>query len=176
MSDAATLRRALAHYPTGVCVITAATPDGPAAGMAVGSFTSVSLDPPLVGFFPDKGSTSWPKIQAAGRFCVNILAADQEAVCRAFAAKAEDKFAGLRHRRGGSGAPILEGVIGWIDCDLHSVQEAGDHYLVLGRITDLEIESSEPALVFCRGSYGPAHAPKLDPSAAYQRRMASAQR
>ncbi len=72
--------------------------DGKPIGMAVGSFTSVSLDPPLVGFFPDHSSSSWPKIQATGRFCVNVLAEHQEPLCRALASKAEEKFAGIDYR------------------------------------------------------------------------------
>ena len=65
---------------------------GGTAAMVVGSFTSVSLDPPLVAFFPDRGSSSWPKLEAANRFCVNILSAEQEAVCRTLASKDPDKF------------------------------------------------------------------------------------
>jgi len=156
MIEAGALRRALSHYPTGVCVITAASPVGPPTAMAVGSFTSVSLDPPLVGFFPDKSSTSWPKVQAAGHFCVNILSAEQEALCRRFAVKGGDKFEGLTVRSARSGTPILDGVVGWIDCELHAVQEAGDHYLALGRVLEFRIESLAPPLLFCQGGYAPA--------------------
>jgi flavin reductase (DIM6/NTAB) family NADH-FMN oxidoreductase RutF/DNA-binding IclR family transcriptional regulator len=144
----------LGQYPTGVCVVTARHPDGSWAGFVVGSFTSVSLDPPLVAFFPDKGSTSWPKIQASGRFCVNILSADQEAICRRFASRAEDKFQGIAFREARSGAPILNGVAAWIDCDLESVQEAGDHYIVLGRVQNLDVESPGLPLLFFQGGYG----------------------
>ena len=82
-------------------MVTAADPDGGYAGLTVGSFTSVSLDPPLVAFLPDKSSTTWPRLERAGRFCVNVLAADQEYICRAFAAKETDKFAGLDWRPAG---------------------------------------------------------------------------
>src|ERR1041384_7822851 len=92
--DAATYRQVLGHFPTGVTVITAVL-DGQPVGPAGGSFSSVSLAPPLVGFFPDRSSSSWPKIRDAGAFCVNILAEDQEDVCRRFAMKGDDKFAGL---------------------------------------------------------------------------------
>src|SRR3546814_10485148 len=90
---AATFRKILGHYPTGVCAITAMSDTGIPSAMVVGSFTSVSLDPPLVAFLPDKSSTSWPKIEASGRFCVNVLGDNQEALCRVLASKAEDKFA-----------------------------------------------------------------------------------
>lgn len=85
-------RQVLGHYPSGVCVITARTPLGELTGMAVSSFTSVSLDPPLVAFFPAKTSSSWPKIAEAGHFCVNILAQNQRALCRQFATSGHDKY------------------------------------------------------------------------------------
>jgi flavin reductase (DIM6/NTAB) family NADH-FMN oxidoreductase RutF len=151
--DAAKYRQVLGHFPTGVTVITAA-PEGVPVGMAVGSFASVSLDPPLVAFFAGVGSSSWPKIEAAGSFCVNILAADQEDVCRRFASKQEDKFAGLGWKPAGSGSPLLEGVLAWIDCDIESVTEAGDHMCVMGRVRELEVSQDSAPLVFFRGGYG----------------------
>lgn len=152
--DGATFRQVLGHYPTGVCVVTAVEPDGTAAGMVVGSFTSVSLDPPLVGFFPDKGSTSWPRIERAGKFCVNVLASDQEQLCRRFAAKSGDKFADVSHRISTNGSPVLDDVVAWIDCTIHAVYEAGDHYIVLGRVMELDIARADQPLLFFRGKYG----------------------
>jgi len=147
-------RQVLGQYPTGVCVITASPPQQRPAGMAVGSFTSVSLDPPLVAFLPDRSSSSWPKIQSAGRFCVNILGSEQEPICRRFASKVADKFDGLPYRLSALGSPIIEESVAWIDCELHSVQEAGDHYIVVGRVHDLQIESSGLPLLFFQGGYG----------------------
>jgi flavin reductase (DIM6/NTAB) family NADH-FMN oxidoreductase RutF/DNA-binding IclR family transcriptional regulator len=147
-------RQVLGQYPTGVCVVTAVEPDGGRAGFVVGSFTSVSLDPPLVAFFPNKSSTSWPRIQGAGRFCVNILSAEQQDVCRTFATRKQDKFEGVACRDADSGSPIIEGVVAWIDCDLESVTAAGDHYIVLGRVRGLGIESSALPLLFFQGGYG----------------------
>lgn len=153
-TDPKWFRQVLGQYPTGVCVITAMQADGRAAGMAVGSFTSVSLDPPLVAFLPDRGSTSWPRIQAAGRFCVNILGAEQEDVCRRFASKMPDKFDGLPYRLSGLGSPIIDGAIAWIDCEVRTVHEAGDHYIVIGLVKDLQIESGDLPLLFFQGGYG----------------------
>jgi len=147
-------RTVLGQYPTGVCAITAMDKDGKVSGMAVGSFTSVSLNPPLVAFLPDRSSTSWPKIESAGKFCVNVLSNQQLDVCKRFASKAEDKFAGLAYRLSGTGSPIIEDVVAWIDCDLHSVQDAGDHYIVIGAVRDLQMESEDSALLFYRGGYG----------------------
>jgi flavin reductase (DIM6/NTAB) family NADH-FMN oxidoreductase RutF/DNA-binding IclR family transcriptional regulator len=134
--------------------VTAAEPNGQRAGFVVGSFTSVSLDPPLVAFFPAKNSTSWPRIRSAGKFCVNILSAEQEDICRRFASRIEDKFEGIACRETQSGSPIIAGVVAWIDCDLESVDEAGDHYIVLGRVRRLEIEEPSLPLLFFRGGYG----------------------
>ena len=102
-------RSVLGHFPTGVAVVTGIDADGKPAGMAVGSFSSVSLDPPLVAFMPDKSSSSWPKFRDSGSFCVNILGAEQESVCRTFASRGGDKFAELSWRPAGSGAPVLDG-------------------------------------------------------------------
>lgn len=147
-------RQVLGQYPTGVCVVTATGADGEPAGMVVGSFTSVSLDPPLIGFFPDRGSSSWPKVAAGKRFCVNILSAEQEGVCRKLASKDPDKFAAVAHRSSPLGSPILDGAVAWIDCDLHSVNEAGDHFAVFGLIRHLELAEGGLPLLFFQGGYG----------------------
>jgi 3-hydroxy-9,10-secoandrosta-1,3,5(10)-triene-9,17-dione monooxygenase reductase component len=131
------------------------TADGEPAGMSVGSFTSVSLEPPLVAFFPARSSTSWPKIEQAGSFCANILTDEQEHVSRALARQGDDKFEGLSWRASArSGSPVLDGVAGWVDCDIDNVIEAGDHYIVVGRVLDLDSEAPDRPLVFYRGGYG----------------------
>lgn len=147
-------RTVLSHYPTGVCIITSVGPDGSPAAMVVGSFTSVSLAPPLIGFFPDKKSNSWPKVKQAGRFCVNILAADQLDLCKQMASKNPDKFNGVGYRLSENGSPLFDGVVAWMDCDLESVTEAGDHYFVLGSVQKMDTERESPPLVFNRGQYG----------------------
>lgn len=147
-------RQVLGQYPTGVCVVTSAGIDGSPAGMVVGSFTSVSLDPPLVGFFPDRGSSSWTKVAANGRFCVNILSAEQEDVCRKLASKDPDKFASITYHPSPLGSPIIDGAVAWIDCDLYSVGDAGDHFFVLGKVRLLEIAEGGLPLLFFQGGYG----------------------
>jgi len=152
--DEARFRQVLGHFPTGVTVI-AAHPEGqPPVGLAVGSFFSVSLDPPLVGFCPGRSSSSWPKIESAGSFCVNILADDQEDVARVFAGKGEDKFQSVGWRPGGTGSPVIRDVLAWIDCTIEDVHEAGDHYLVTGRVQELKVEREHHPLIFFRGGYG----------------------
>lgn len=152
--DPATFRRILGHYPTGVCVITSVDDAGARLGFVVGSFSSVSLDPPLVAFFPDKKSSTWPRIEATKRFCVNVLGDDQGDLCRRFASKADDKFDGVTHRTSPAGLPILDGVVAWIDCDLYAVYEAGDHYIALGRVHALDSEAPTRPLLFFQGGYG----------------------
>jgi flavin reductase (DIM6/NTAB) family NADH-FMN oxidoreductase RutF len=150
--DSRRFRHVLGHFATGVAVITASGPSGP-AGMVVSSFTSVSLEPPLVAFLPDKSSTSWPEIEAGGAFCVNILAAGQEELCAQFARRGIDKFAGVTWQRAPSGAPVLDGVMAWIDCELTQTFESGDHYIAIGRVLQLEAVESVAPLVFFQGGY-----------------------
>lgn len=151
--DDAKYRQVLGHFPTGVCVITAMTDEGP-AGMAIGSFSSLSLDPPLVLFCPARTSGSWARIRAASKFCVNVLAEDQEDVCRVFASSAADKFAEIGWKKSGNGAPRIDGVLAHIDCDIDSILDGGDHDICVGRVSELDVAHEGSALVFFRGGYG----------------------
>lgn len=151
--DAVTFRRVLGHHATGVVVITAID-GGEPVGMSVGSFTSVSLDPPLVGFLPDKASTTWPRIERARRFCANVLADDQQQVARGFSLKGVDRFAGVAWRPGRNGAPVLDGVVAYVECDLRSVSDAGDHLFVTGDVRHLEVLPGRSPLLFFQGRYG----------------------
>lgn len=152
--DSAAFRQVLGAYPTGVCAITALDADNRPVGMVVGTFTSVSLDPPLVGFLPDKNSTSWPQIEAAGHFCVNVLGSDQQDVCRKVAAKGTEKFAGIDYKLSLHNLPTIAGALAWIECSIHSVTEAGDHWFVLGNVLGLETSHDGDPMLFHRGRYG----------------------
>jgi 3-hydroxy-9,10-secoandrosta-1,3,5(10)-triene-9,17-dione monooxygenase reductase component len=151
--DAAKFRQVLGHFPTGVTVITGLD-DGVPVGMAIGSFASLSLEPPQVLFCVGANSSSWPKIQSHGSFCVNILADDQEDVCRVFASKAEDKFAEIGWKRSRNDNPLLDGVLAYIDCTIETVVESGDHAIVIGAVADLEVLHEGGPLLFFRGGYG----------------------
>lgn len=151
-------RQVLGHYPTGVTVVTAVDESGHPAGMAVGSFTSVSLAPPLVAFLPDKSSTSFPRIRAAESFCVNILSEDQHDLCQRFAKSGGDKFAGLEWTPSPSGAPLLPGSAAWLDCKFASIVDAGDHYLVMGQVLELARTPGSRPLLFVKGLLGTFHA------------------
>ena len=152
--EAAEFRQVLGYYPTGVSAITAMGTDGAPIGMVVGTFSSVSLDPPLVGFLPDKSSSTWPRLEAAGRFCVNVLASDQLDVCRQLAGKGPDKFAEVEYTVSDHNLPVLAQALATIECSLHSVTDAGDHYFVLGRVLRLEAARDADPMLFFRGRYG----------------------
>lgn len=151
--DSATFRTVLGHFCSGITIVTAVD-EGEPVGLTCQSFTSVSLDPPLVLFVPAKAASSWSRIKAAGHFCVNVLAEDQEELGRRFAIKGADKFAGVGWRPGPSGSPLIEGCLAFVDCDVEAVHDAGDHDIVVGRVLDLAVTSDGGPLLFFRGGYG----------------------
>lgn len=153
--DGRLFRSTLGQFCTGV-VIAAGNVDGELKGFAAQSFTSLSLDPPLVAVCPAKSSTSWPKLRAVGHFCINVLAADQKSVCDAFAKPG--MAAPIAWRPGVTGAPILDGAIAYIDCDLEAEHDSGDHTIAVGRVRDLQIlDTHKMPLLFFRGGYGTFH-------------------
>ncbi|MEV0222971.1 flavin reductase family protein [Streptomyces sp. NPDC050704] len=160
--DAAEFRRVLGNFATGVTVVTAPATDGedgPAgpAGFACQSFSSLSLDPPLVAFMVGRTSTTWPRIARAGVFCVNILGAHQGELCRGFAVSGPDKFAGVVYDAAPvSGSPRLAGAPAWIDCTIHAVHTGGDHLIVVGRVDALGTSDGDDGspLLFHRGRFG----------------------
>ena len=151
--DEARFRQVLGHFVTGVTVVTGLAGEQP-VGLAVNSFTSVSLDPALVSFCVSTRSSTWPLVRDVGTFCVNILAEDQEALSRTFATHGLDRFVGVGWRPGPSGAPVLGGALAWVVCAVEAEYPAGDHIIVLGRVLDLELVHEGRPLVFYRGSYG----------------------
>ena len=146
-------RDVLGLFASGVTVVTSLS-DGEPVGMTCQSFSSVSLEPPLVMFCPARTSRAWPAMQRAGFFCVNFLAEDQAEISQAMATKGTDKYDGIAWRPATTGAPLLDGVIGFVDCTVHSVHEAGDHYVVLGRVRELGFgEADRKPLLYYRGGY-----------------------
>ncbi|WP_235857170.1 flavin reductase family protein [Occultella glacieicola] len=147
-------RDALGHYASGITVVTGHDSREP-LGFTCQSFSSVSLDPPLVSFSVMKTSTTYPRIAPTGRFAVNVLARDQMDLSAQFARSATDKWAGVEWRPSAAGDPLLGGALLWIDCELWAEHDAGDHLIVLGRVVEL-VEHEGPAqepLVFFRGRY-----------------------
>jgi 3-hydroxy-9,10-secoandrosta-1,3,5(10)-triene-9,17-dione monooxygenase reductase component len=149
-------RQVLGHFCTGVTVITALAGDAGPVGFACQSFAAVSLEPPMVLFCPSRTSATWPSIRRAGHFCANVLTDGQRELSRGFgvsAASGADKFAGLGWSPCSSGAPVLDGALTWIGCEIAAVHEAGDHYVVIGRVTELGACAAQAPLLFYRGRY-----------------------
>lgn len=151
-TDPSTMRSVLGHFPSGVTIVTGRTPDGP-SGFTCQSFSSLSLDPPLVLVLPSRSSTSWPGIEDSGRFCVNVLAEHQSELSTAFARSGGDKFAGVSWAPSALGSPVLAGSTAWIDCTLHAVHDGGDHLIVVGAVHDLGATGDAAPLLFHRGGY-----------------------
>jgi len=161
LAGARHFRAVLGRFATGVTVVTSMS-DGEPVGMTCQSFSSVSLTPPLVLFCPAKTSRAWPLMERAGHFCVNLLADGQDELSNLMASKGIEKFGDVGWSPSKTGAPLIDGVLGYVDCTIHAVHEAGDHYVVIGRVQDLGFGDSGPGaapapLTFYRGRYG-AHA------------------
>jgi 3-hydroxy-9,10-secoandrosta-1,3,5(10)-triene-9,17-dione monooxygenase reductase component len=151
--DASTYRTVLGHFATGVVIVTAIDGDEP-VGMACNSFSSVSLEPPLVLFCAAKSSSTWPRIETSGKWAANILDEDGEEVCRLFAQKGADRFARIAYSPGRTGSPILEDALAFVDCETVDKHDAGDHVIVVGRVIELGYQHEGKPLLFYRGGYG----------------------
>jgi 3-hydroxy-9,10-secoandrosta-1,3,5(10)-triene-9,17-dione monooxygenase reductase component len=158
--DSKQFRNVLGHFPTGVTVVSGMDADDP-VGFTIGSFTSVSLDPPLVGFLPAKDSPTWDAMAHSGSFCVNVLSREQADLCWKFAKSddEQDRFADTGWHAAPSGSPIIDRAVAWIDCDIEEVYEMGDHIFVLGRVTALEADADNDGegpfpLLFFKGTLG----------------------
>jgi 3-hydroxy-9,10-secoandrosta-1,3,5(10)-triene-9,17-dione monooxygenase reductase component len=156
-------RRALGHFCTGVTVIATTDAAGEPVGFACQSFAALSLDPPLVLFCPGKNSRTWPAIEAAGVFSVNVLAHDQQDVSAVFGRAGADKFSSVAWSPAPSGAPVLDGVLAWLDCRLERVTDGGDHHIAIGRVTTLRNADNGRPLLFFRGAYTATEAAEPTP-------------
>lgn len=158
--DAKQFRTVLGHFPTGVTIVSGMDGDQP-LGFTIGSFTSVSLDPPLVGFLPQKDSATWEAMSRGNAFCVNVLSRDQADLCWKFAKSGNEseRFDDITWHAGPTGSPIIDRAVAWIDCTVEAVHEMGDHYFVLGRVVALEADANHDGqgpfpLLFFRGTLG----------------------
>lgn len=152
MIDPLELRRALGCFVTGVTVVTTVDGEGRKRGFTANSFTSVSLDPPLVLVCIAKKAVSFAAFAEARHFAVNILAEEQKLISSTFASKIPDKFEAAPSHVAASGAPILDGVIAWLDCETYQKVEAGDHLILVGRVLDVG-QSDRTPLGFFGGNY-----------------------
>lgn len=165
-TDPAVFRQVLGHFATGVTVVTGMD-DGEPVGFTCQAFTSLSLDPPLVAVAPSLASTSWPRIEPTGRFCVNVLAAPESALARHFAVSGGPKFEGVEWSVSRNNCPVIAGVLAFVDCSLEAVHAAGDHVVAIGRVLDLGVGTDERAaagpLLFYRGEFGSFDPHRLQP-------------
>jgi flavin reductase (DIM6/NTAB) family NADH-FMN oxidoreductase RutF len=151
--DPRVMRDVLGHFASGVTVVTADTAEGP-LGFTCQSFSSLSLEPPMVVFAAARTSQTWPRLREIGHFCVNVLAENQAVLSQNFARSGPDKFAGIRWTRSPHGSPVLQDVVAWIDCELWAEYDGGDHTLVAARVMDLGADPGRRPLLFHRGTYG----------------------
>jgi 3-hydroxy-9,10-secoandrosta-1,3,5(10)-triene-9,17-dione monooxygenase reductase component len=146
------MRTALGNFCSGITVVTAMDHDQP-VGFTCQSFSSLSLDPPLVSFNPARTSTTWPKIRAGGVFAINVLSSDQVAISSAFAQRGADKFRGVKWEAGPLGAPLIHGVLAWAECKLWAEYDGGDHTIVAAEVLNLKASSTAGPLLFYQGEY-----------------------
>ena len=145
-------RALMGDYATGATIVTAGCDAGP-HGLAVNSFTSVSMSPQLISFCPDKASETWPAVRDAAFFAVNILAHGQHDVCRQFARKGVDRFEGVGYHRSPNGCPILAGSLGYLECELVDVVDAGDHHIAIGHVIDIHHDADQHPLIYYQGGF-----------------------
>ncbi len=150
--DARALRNVLGSFVTGVTVITALDGDARRCGLTANSFSSVSLDPPLILWCQALAAASHPTFRSARRFAVNILAEDQVDVALQFARAGADKFAGVATRPGLHGVPLIEGCAAWLECETVSVMPGGDHAVFLARVDRIAPSDRRP-LAFGGGRF-----------------------
>ena len=151
--DARELRNALGQFATGVCVITTVNQEGHAVGMTANSFSSVSLDPPLVLWSLQNGSDIYDTFATPERFAINVLALEQEDLSNLYASKGDHRMAAEHYTLGSNGAPLLEGALVSFECGLHATHEGGDHLIIVGRVLDVVSREGGKPLLFHGGRY-----------------------
>lgn len=159
--DPGTFREVMGHYPTGVVIVTGMHPDGEALAMIVGTFTSVSMDPPLVAFLPMRSSRTFARLSECESLCINVLTDGQEALGRTIASRSTDKLEGIEWSPCSSGAPMLHGSLAWLDVHVDQIIDAGDHVIALCAIDDMAVNNPKAPLIFFQGGYGGFAVPPL---------------
>lgn len=156
-SDARTFRDALGCFATGVTIVTATSSDGSPVGLTANSFTSVSLDPPLLLVCIGNTAGSAQILAKADRFAVNVLQIGQQPTSNRFAGKSEDRFANTPWTQGEFGTPVLTGSLGSFECERHAIHEGGDHFILVGRVLKAMFEPRRDPLLYFRGKYRRLH-------------------
>lgn len=155
--DPRTLRDALGCFATGVTVVTCLSADGEPAGLTVNSFTSVSLDPPLLLVCIAKNAASAAPLTSAANFAINVLQTGQQPASIRFSTRAQDRFGATPWSTGEAGAPILKDSLGVFECERFAVYDGGDHHILVGRVIKASFDASLDPLLYFRGSYRRLH-------------------
>jgi flavin reductase ActVB len=153
------LRTVMARLPTGVSVVSTEHLGGGACGLTVNALASVSLAPPLILVCIDRSTLTYPCLVESGFFAASFLAAGQGGLAVRFAERRDDKFDGVPHRTGVTGAPILEGSVGHVECEVESEIIGGDHSIFLSRVVAAESDGGAPLVFFERGYTTTANPP-----------------
>lgn len=151
-------RETLGCFATGVTIITTLDTEGAPVGLTANSFSSLSLDPPLVLFCLDRNVVSFQAFHSNRHFAVNILGADQEDMSRRFARSGSDKWNDVEFKRWDTGCPIFDGCIANMECDIDSIYEGGDHVIIVGKVIRMAGDNAgNPPLTYYCGEYGTIH-------------------
>lgn len=152
--DSRDFRSALGCFATGITVITSLEPDGSPVGVTVNSFSSVSLDPPLVQFCLGRAAASFDAFVAAPAFAINILSADQADLSVRFSRREQqERWEGVATEVWDTGVPILSGCLASLECDREHLYEGGDHMIIVGRVRRLSTTAEGKPLLYYRGAY-----------------------
>jgi flavin reductase (DIM6/NTAB) family NADH-FMN oxidoreductase RutF len=152
--DQVHFRSVMGHLPTAVVALSGFTAEGQRCGLVVGTFASLSLEPALVTFSVGLGSTSWPKLRPSNRLTASVLADGQEAVCGVLSSKRPDKFDEVEWFESADGLPRLAGAHAWIDCEVETELDGGDHVIVIARVLDMDAADGRDPLIFHKGRLG----------------------
>jgi flavin reductase (DIM6/NTAB) family NADH-FMN oxidoreductase RutF len=155
MAGRSSYRRALGQFATGVTVVSGVGELGEDIGLTINSFTSVSLDPPLVLWSLRRGSYYHAAFVRCEYFAVSVLSEHQEKVCRRFAGTSANRFSGIELSRGIGGVPIIGGAVAVFECRRETVYSGGDHTIFMGRVQRFAYHSEASPLIFCKGTYAP---------------------
>jgi flavin reductase (DIM6/NTAB) family NADH-FMN oxidoreductase RutF len=151
--DQRAFRDAMGCFATGVTVVSTVTEDGRPVGITVNSFSSVSLEPPLVLFCIDREATNLNAFQNHGRFAINVLGGDQQSISNGFAGNGDVMFENIAHRRTEEGCPLIPDAIVVFECETEATYDGGDHVIFVGRVKRIEQNSGGEPLLYFRGRY-----------------------
>lgn len=151
--DPLLLRRAFGSFATGITIVTTTDAEGRPVGLTANSFTSVSLEPPLVLFCLDRNSSSLPHFQRAGAFGINVLSSGQQELSSRFVKRGEDRFNGVSWALQESGVPVIEGAAATFECELHTTHDGGDHLVFIGRVRRFDCDAQCDPLLYFQGRY-----------------------